>query len=59
MVDITVTDKDGKISAVFGGGQDLRARAAMFLMPGTYDVAVQYAPDTPEGTAGMFRFEVD
>ena len=58
-VDITVTDKDGKVRAVFGGGQDLRAKATMFLMPGKYDVTVQYASDTPAGTAGIFRFEVD
>ena len=58
-VDITVTNKNGKVLAQMGGGWDLRAKATMFLLPGKYDVTVQYAPDTPAGTSGIFRFEVD
>ena len=58
-VDITVANKNGKVLAQMGGGWDLRAKAAMFLMPGKYDVTVRYDADTPAGTTGMFRFEVD
>ncbi len=58
-VEITVTDKRGSVLARMGGGQDLQARETMFLLPGRYDVTVRYDPDTPEGTAGAFRFEVD
>ena len=59
MVNITVTNKDGKVLAEMGGGGDLRSKATMFLLPGKYDVTVQYAPDTEPGTTGIFRFEVD
>ena len=59
MVKITVTDKNGKVLAEMGGGRDLRASQTMFLWPGKYDVTVQYDADTPAGTSGFFRFEVD
>lgn len=58
-VEITVTDKDGKVLDTIGGGSDLRGKATMFLLPGKYDVTVQYADGTEPGTTGMFRFEVD
>ena len=58
-VEITVTDKSGAVLETMGGGGDLRAKETMFLLPGKYDVTVQYAPDTAPGTTGMFRFEVD
>ena len=58
MVKITVTDKNGKVLAELGG-EDLQAEKTMFLWPGKYDVTVQYDADTPAGTSGFFRFEVD
>lgn len=58
-VRITVTDKNGKVLQDMGGGPDLRGKATMFLLPGKYDVTVQYDADTPPGTSGFFRFEVD
>ena len=58
-VDITVTNKSGKVLTTMGGGGDLRGKATMFLLPGKYDVTVQYADGTEPGTTGTFRFEVD
>ena len=58
MVKITVTDKNGKVLAEMGG-EDLQAEKTLFLWPGKYDVTVQYDADTPAGTSGFFRFEVD
>lgn len=58
-VEITVTNNSGKVMDTIGGGGDLRGKATMFLLPGKYDVNVQYAPDTEPGASGMFRFEVD
>ena len=59
VVHITVTDKDGKVLAEMGGGGDLRAKKTMFLLPGKYDVTVQYDEGTEPGASGKFRFEVD
>ena len=59
MVNITVTNKDGKVLAEMGGGGDLRASQTMFLLPGKYDVTVQYDEGTEPGAVGYFRFEVD
>ncbi len=58
-VEITVSNKSGRVLDTMGGGQDLRARSTLFLLPGTYTVSVRYAPDTAPGTTGTFRFEVD
>ena len=58
MVKITVTNKDGVVLAEMGGGGDLRAKETMFLLPGKYEVTVQYAEGTEPGATGMFRFEV-
>ena len=59
VVRITVTNKKGKVLAMMGGGGDLRASKTMFLLPGKYDVTVQYDEDTEPGASGIFRFEVD
>ena len=58
-VTVTVTDKDGKVLAEMVAGGDMQYRKTMFLLPGKYDVTVQYAPDTEPGTTAFFRFEVD
>ena len=58
-VDVTVTNKNGKVLATLGGGGDLRGKATMFLLPGKYDVTVRYADGTEPGTSGIFRFQVD
>ena len=58
-VTVTVTDKDGKVLAEMAAGGDMQYRKTMFLLPGKYDVTVQYALGTEPGTTAFFRFEVD